>query len=398
MRKVADAFSSCQAAGLFALAASNSGSPLSPALSYWRDFASRYLSHLCRTPESAESRPEPIEPPFLAELSALKEAAPPMVGGEYLNTEVLHHLWTDLDDWVTRQIATSASGLSAWLKKFAPAWHQVGRVCFHLAENKNDPRFPFAFLATYAPRLSKAGQVQYQPLGRALQEYAGQRNKKALISLLSPVQTAAEKSPFVKKLVDSGNVFHALAWSPKDAYTFLQTIPLLEASGILVRVPDWWQKRPRPRIAVTMGDRKHSRLGTETMLDFKVELALGEERLTEEEWRQLMEAEDGLVNVKGKWVEIDREKLSEALSHWKRVEKQAGRDGISFIEGMRLLAGAPNDLDPEGVEADQSHQWAFVDAGNWLSDVLAALRDPARIDSAGPSRSFCGRLRPYQVK
>jgi non-specific serine/threonine protein kinase len=29
-------------------------------------------------------------------------------------------------------------GLSGWLKKFAPAWQQVGRVCFHLAENKND--------------------------------------------------------------------------------------------------------------------------------------------------------------------------------------------------------------------------------------------------------------------
>jgi superfamily II DNA or RNA helicase len=397
MRKVADAFSSCQAAGLFALAASNPDTPLSPSFSFWRDFACRYLTLLCRTPESAESRLEPIEPPSPAEFSTLREAAPPMVGGEYLNTELLHHLWIDLDDWVRKQITSSASVLSVWLKKFAPVWQQVGRVCFHLAENKNDQRFPFAFLATYAPRLSKAGQVQYQPLGRALQEYAGQRNKKALIRLLSPVQTAAEKSPFVKTLVDSGNVFHALAWSPKDAYAFLQSIPLLEESGLLVRVPDWWQKRPRPRVAVTMGDKKHSRLGTETMLDFKVELALGEECLTEAEWRQLMDAEDGLVNLKGKWVEIDREKLSEALSHWKRVEKQAGRDGISFIEGMRLLAGTPTDLDPEGAGADKSREWAFINAGNWLSDVLAALRDPSRIDSAEPSRSFRGTLRPYQV-
>jgi len=138
MRKVADAFSSCQAAGLFALAASNPDTPLSPCLSYWRDFASRYLSHLCRTPESAESAMEPIEAPSPAEFSALREAAPPMLGGEYLNTELLHRFWIDLDDWVRKQIASSASGLSGWLKKFAPAWQQVGRVCFHLAENKND--------------------------------------------------------------------------------------------------------------------------------------------------------------------------------------------------------------------------------------------------------------------
>ena len=77
-----------------------------------------------------------------------------------------------------------------------PIWQQVGRVCFHLAENKGDPRFPFAFLATYAPRLSRAGRVTYQPLGRALQEYAGARNKKALINLLSPVQRGGGKDRF----------------------------------------------------------------------------------------------------------------------------------------------------------------------------------------------------------
>jgi non-specific serine/threonine protein kinase len=397
MLKVADAFTSCQAAGLFALAASNTDTPLSPTFAYWRDFASRYVTQLCRTPESAGSRLEPVDPPGPAELGAFREAAPPMLGGEYLNADLLHRFWIALDEWVREEIASSGQGLSGWLKKHAPLWQQVGRVCFHLAENKNDPRFPFAFLATYAPRLSRAGQVQYQPLAKALQEYAGQKNKKALISLLSPVQAAAEKSAFVRKLVAAGDVFHALAWSPKEAYTFLQDIPQLEESGLLVRVPDWWQKRPRPRVAITMGDKKHRRLGTDTMLDFKVELALGEERLTQAEWRQLMEAEDGLVNLKGKWIEVDREKLSEALTHWKRVEKQAGRDGISFIEGMRLLAGTPTDLDPEGAAADKSREWAFVDAGTWLSDVLAALRDPARMGSDGPSRNFRGTLRPYQV-
>jgi SNF2 family DNA or RNA helicase len=397
MIKVAGAFSSCQAAGFFALAASNPGAPLSPSLSYWRDFASRYLSRLCRTPESAEQALDPIEPPSNPEIKAFRDAAPPMRGGEYLNADLLYHFWIDLDEWVRKEIASSASGLSGWLKKYAPIWQQVGRVCFHLAENKNDSKFPFAFLATYAPRLSRAGQVQYQPLGRALQEYAGQQNKKALISLLMPVQAASEKSPLVRKLVDSGDVFHPLAWSPKDAYRFLRDVPLLEESGLLVRVPDWWQKRPRPRVTVTMGEKKQSRLGTDTMLDFKVELALGEERLTEAEWRQLMEAEDGLVNVKGKWVEIDRAKLSEALAHWKRVEEEAGRDGLSFIEGMRLLAGTSTDLGIDDTPKTDDREWAFVRAGAWLSEALAGLRNPETLAGTGGSKSFCGTLRPYQA-
>jgi SNF2 family DNA or RNA helicase len=397
MRRVFNAFSSCQFSGLFALAASNPDEPLSPPLSFWRDFACRYLTHLCRTPESAKNALDPIDSPEPTEIQAMLFSAPPMEGGEYLSAGLLQDLWIGLDGWVRKEISSSTMGLADWLKKHAPLWQQVGRVCFHLAENKRNPQFPFAFLATYAPSLSRGGRVQYQPLGRALQEYAGQRNKKALLSLLSPVQAASEKSAFIKKLAESKDVFHPLAWSPKEAYRFLRDVPLLEESGLLVRLPDWWQKRPRPRVVVTMGEKKQSRLNMDTMLDFRVELALGEERLTKQEWRQLMESEEGLVNLKGKWVEIDRERLSEALDHWKRVEKQAGRDGISFIEGMRLLAGAPSDFGSDGTVQDQDRDWAFVNAGAWLSKVLEGLRDPETLgkETIG-SKTFQGALRPYQ--
>jgi hypothetical protein len=207
MRRVLNAFSSSQFSGLFALAASNPDEPLSPSLSFWRDFARRYLTHLCRTPESAENILDPIDSPEPMEIQAMLFSAPPMEGGEYMNTGLLQDLWIGLDGWVRKEISSSLLGLTGWLKKHAPLWHQVGRVCFHLAENKSNPEFPFAFLATYAPRLSRGGRVQYQPLGKALQEYAGQRNKKTLISLLSPVEAAAEKSPFFRKLVDSGAYF-----------------------------------------------------------------------------------------------------------------------------------------------------------------------------------------------
>jgi SNF2 family DNA or RNA helicase len=397
MRRVLNAFSSSQFSGLLALAASSPDGPLSPSLSFWRDFTCRYLTHLCRTPESTKNELDPIDSPEPMEIQTMLFGAPPMQGGEYMNADLLHNLWIGLDGWVRKEISSSTLGLSGWLKEHAPLWQQVGRVCFHLAENKSNLQFPFAFLATYAPRLSRGGRVQYQPLGRALQEYAGQRNKKALLSLLSPVQAASGRSAFIKKLVDSKDVFHPLAWSPKEAYLFLRDVPLLEENGLLVRLPDWWQKRPKPRVVVTMGEKRQSLLGMDTMLDFRVELALGEERMTKQEWRQLMESEEGLVNLKGKWVEIDREKLSEALDHWKRVEKQAGRNGISFIEGMRLLAGAPSDLGSEGALRDKDRDWALVNAGTWLSKVLESLRDPEMLSKGTiGSKNFHGTLRPYQ--
>ncbi len=211
LRRAIEAFSAGQAPGLFELAAAQPDAPPPPSFAFWRDFACRYMTELCHRPEADRSSLDGIEPPAALEFADLVLAAPPMQGAEYLTAEVLQALWRDLDCWTRGEVKALGEGLAGFLKRRAPIWHQVGRVCFHLAENKRDPAYPFAFLATYAPRLSKGGRVEYRPLSTALQEYAGARNKKALIQLLSPVHLASEKSPFVKELVDSGDVFHPLA-------------------------------------------------------------------------------------------------------------------------------------------------------------------------------------------
>lgn len=398
IKRAADAFSSDQASGLFALATARPSIPMTPSVSYWREFSSLYLTEFCRTPESNSNGNglKAIEPPPLPELETMLSSVPPMRGAEYLNVEMLLHFWSEIDGWVRKQVSSSGDSLSSWLKKHAPLWHQVGRVCFHLAENKRDPQFPFAFLATYAPKVSAGGRVQYQPLNKALAEYAGERNKKALINVLSPVHLASEKSDLVRELVESNDVFHPLMWTPAQAYRFLKEVPLLEESGLLVRLPDWWRRGPRPRVAVTIGEKKQSRLGLNAMLDFRAELVLGETKLTQEELEQIMNAEEGLLYLKGKWIEVDRERLTEALAHWKEVERAAVEGGISFIQGMRLLAGAPADLDIGASAKDEDHQWSFVNAGNWLSDILAGLRDPNRLVAKKQSTSFHGTLRSYQ--
>ena len=123
----------------------------------------------------------------------------------------------------------------------------MGQVCFHLAENKNDQERPFAFLATYASGFGAGGRLKHLPLRNALQQYAGARNRAALINLLSPVEEAARACDWVRALADSGDLYRPLAWPPAHAYRFLQSVPELERSGLSVRVPNWWRKRPRPR-------------------------------------------------------------------------------------------------------------------------------------------------------
>ncbi len=392
LRRAMVALETDTAAGLFELAAHEASGGLPPQLSYWRDFAARYLTARCHTP-TGTSRLEPLPPVAPDEAMSLLLAAPPMPGAEYLSTETLARLWGWLDQWV-RARAEEAGSLEALLKARAPLWRQVGRVCFHLAENRKDPDYPFAFLATYAPSLGTGSRVRYQPLSRALEEFAGSRNRAALLHLLTPVERAAEKSALVRELVESNDIYHPLAWVPEEAYRFLQDVPLLEDSGVLVRVPDWWSKRRRPQVAVRIGSEQRTALGADALLDFQVEVALGDRPLTASELQKLLAGSDGLVLLKGQWVEVDRGKLEEALAHWRKVEEQAAAGGLSFVEGMRLLAGAPADLTAGGEP--EARDWSFVDAGPWLRELLASLRSPGSIDAALPQRELRTSLRPYQ--
>ena len=245
---------------IFTLAADKAPAQGLPSVRYWQLLAEHYLTGLCHIPEDAERFN--LEPPSPAECARWVLTAPPMAGGEYLGADTLRRIWERLDEWVRESVA-SAGGLAVFLERRAPKWHQVGRVCFHLAENRDDPMRPFAFMATYASGFGAAGRLKHLPLRRALEQYAGARKRGALIRLLSPVQEAAEVCDWVKELVDSGDIYRPMAWTAARAYRLLRSVPELEESGLSVRLPNWWRRRPRPQVSVTIGSRAPSGLGVD---------------------------------------------------------------------------------------------------------------------------------------
>jgi non-specific serine/threonine protein kinase len=103
------------------------------------------------------------------------------------------------------------------------------------------------------------------------------------------------------------------------------------------------------------------------------------------------------VFLKGRWVEVDREKLQEALKHWKQVQRQVGADGVSFLEGMRLLAGAPIEAQEAARLDEKAAAWSEVHAGAWLEESLRQIRQPAGIEASVPPQDLRGTLRPYQA-
>lgn len=373
----------------FSLAA-NKHTYTDPSLSFWQKIASHYLTSLCHLPEDVET--VAIDPPSLDLMNDWILRAPPLLGGEYLQTETLLKLWNSLNDWVIESCKNS--GVHPFLASFAPLWKQVGRVCFHLAENKRDQDRPFAFLATYSTGFSKGGSLQHLPLGQALKAYAGSDQKQALIKLLTPVQNASEKCPWVKDLATSGELYQPLAWPIHKTYQFLSSIPLLEECGLSVRIPNWWKTRQRPKVLATASSKSLSNFSASSLLEFDVGIAIGELQLTEEELSELMNSTENLVCFKGQWIEVDRDKLAEALKHWKQVQKLSKNGSISFIQGMRLLAGAPIDMDapqaPGGL-----NEWSSLRTSDSLSEVLQNLRDPSRISSPD-IKHLQATLRNYQ--
>ncbi len=397
------AFADGTGAGLLHLGAAEAATALPPALAFFRDLGRRFVSSLCGLPDLEAARGKAaVPPPPEDELSRLAAAAPPLVGGEYLDGATLAALWEATGAAFRDAIAGFGGPVETWLRQRDPAWNLVGRVCFHLAENRSDPARPFAFLATYTTRLSAQAKPQHRPLGEALREYAGDGNRAALLALLGPVDRAARRSALIREMVDDRQIFHPLAWTPRQAHRFLAEVSLLEESGVVVRVPDWWKpRRPlRPEVHVTVGERAPGGLGLSALLDFSVAVTVDGEPIGDEEWRALLASTEPLVAIRGRWVEVDREKLAEVLDHWKRVEREAKQGGITFLEGMRLLAGAR--VEAKGGDGDDggAADWSAVHAGAWLAETLDGLRgnrlDPSAIPEAlGPS--LRATLRPYQA-
>ena len=383
--------------GLLWLGASEVGTALPPALSYWRELGVRYVTALCALPGIGEGKVKPPVPiPGDSEFDTITVGVPPMIGAEYLTADVLTNLWRDMDAAFDAELAEVRLSVQEYLKSRHPAWNLVGRVHFNLAENRKDEDAPFAFLATYTTRLSAAAKAQHLPLGKALQEYSGARNRERLLSLLMPVQRAAEHCPWLKAMVDTGEIFHPLRWSPQQAVQFLKDVPALESAGVVVRMPvSWRMNRPaRPQVKATVGGNTPSQVGMDALLDFRMEVTLDGEKLSAAEIKRLLAHSDGLALIRGKWVEVDHERLSRTLEQFEAIERRAATDGLSFGEAMRMLAGASIAGDGTAGQADVA--WSQTVAGPWLAETLVALRHPDGLSRVDPGRSLAGTLRPYQ--
>ena len=121
-------------------------------------------------------------------------------------------------------------------------------------------------------------------------------------------------------------------------------------------------------------------------MDFRWQLAVGDDTLTDEEIAALAETKAPLVRLRGQWVAVDPEQLRRGLEFLQREPAEAK----TTAEVLALAASHPDDLDTPlpvtGVQAD-----------GWLGELLAgtAARSLTPVD---PPAAFEATLRPYQER
>ncbi|MEO6084032.1 MAG: DEAD/DEAH box helicase [Umezawaea sp.] len=179
------------------------------------------------------------------------------------------------------------------------------------------------------------------------------------------------------------------------AYEFLTRAALLAQAGFGVLLPTWWREPRRLTLRLTTSTAKRgdpgvveseSKMGLKALADYRWDLALGEERLTEEELAELAAAKTPLVKVRGQWVHVDQERLTAGLAFLKR-----GGTGRMPAEQVLLQSWQePEDsklpLPVTGVHGD-----------GWLGDLLSG-RAEQRLEPVESPAGLHATLRPYQSR
>ena len=154
-------------------------------------------------------------------------------------------------------------------------------------------------------------------------------------------------------------------------------------------LPDWVRKS-RLGLKLTTRSRQTSsgsvtdpKFGLSDLVDFRYDLAIGDQELDPEELAELARLKVPLVRLRGQWVELDDRHLRAALRFLERSRSGTMRASDALLAGLH---GADDDLPLVEVDAD-----------GWLGDLLSGQAD-RRLEPVKTPAGFDGELRPYQER
>lgn len=338
-----------------------------------------FLEELTHLPELEMLRENATATLTKEDKEQLLLAVPFAIGAEYVTEQWLEYVFEQLNHIFQKEMANYEGTVALYFEEKNQELHVPERIFFHLVENR-ETDYPFAFMATYASEQSD-GKVSHMPLKYALTEY--QQDREKLLMLLSCLNKAAEVSELIGSFMDSGEMFYPLRLTAEEAYAFLKQVEAIESVGIMCRIPNWWRKRATAvRMTLQLGEEKPSMLGFDTLVSVQPQLTVDGAELSHADIKKLLSQTEGLAYLKGKWVEVNHQRLEKLLE---RIEKN--QMDITLMDALRMEIG---------TEQNSADVGTLVSNGKWLSGLLQNLRQPQSIRQNALPKSFHATLRPYQ--
>ncbi|MFN0070048.1 MAG: DEAD/DEAH box helicase [Chloroflexota bacterium] len=285
----------------------------------------------------------------------------------------------------------------SWRTQLASAHTDTGfALCFRLEDAPSDApdhwRLHFLVAAHHDPSL-KLSLADYWPLNtksrsQAAQPFGADFEKQILLTL----GTAARIYPTIWDGLATDQPI-GCELSLEEAFAFLQESAwVLEDAGYTIIVPAWWTPDGRRRATVRLKtsargakgstDAGSGLLGFDSLIDYDYQLSIGGEAVSEAEWRQLVNAKTPLVQFRGQWMELDREKMQQMLEFWR--SRQLAAPEMTMLDMLKI-----------GSESEDDLEWEHDQA---VEDMLALLNDKSALAPIADPAALQGTLRDYQKR
>ena len=304
----------------------------------------------------------------------------------------------------TSELERLHTEIAHWLEQLLAGAEETFRICFRLEppdlpEEKGEGETPvrtpsddwtlrFFLQAHDDPSLLiPAGLVWRERSSRM--QYLDRRFDNPQEKLLAGLGQAARLFPPLKSSLRTPRP-RTCRLDTEQAYAFLrEAAPLLEQSGFGILVPQWWKKRHKRlgvHATISPNDDKGI-LNLNTLVNFRWQLALGDQTLAPEEFAHLAALKLPLVQVRGEWVELRPEQIEAAIHFW---EKRSAEENMTLRRALQMGMSEENEISELPVIG--------VEARGWVQELLHQMSGSEPLTEIPPPQRLTGQLRPYQVR